>query len=233
MKRHFHFVLQHIVAFAQRRWKTKVLSLAFAIIIFYAIRSIISAQHTITVPVVPTPLPAGASVTVIAANPSEVQVTLRGSRAQLNAIQSDALSVEAYSRRTPSQTKEGKARLRFIRPEKDFNVRVLEISPSVVTLTYDTIGDVTMDVAPPELIGQPLSGIAEVDWKQTQVTVRGSMTRLTELKKRNFALPTEPVAVDGTTRDFVKRVKILLPKDIGQAQTTPEEIEVRIRNVLK
>jgi len=227
-----HLIVQRLKEFCQRRWQTKVLSLVFAIIVFYAIRSIISAQHTFTVPVIPRSLP-GAGVTVIAAEPSEVQVTLRGSHAQLNAIRPESLRVEAYTRRTPSQTGTSRARLRLIRPDNDFNVRVLEISPARATLTYDAIGDVTMDVAPPELIGQPLSGVAEVEWVHTQVTVRGSMTRLTELKKRNFALQTEPVTVSGTTRDFVKRVRILLPKDIGQAQTTPEEIEVRVRNTLK
>jgi len=35
--------------------------------------------------------------------------------------------------------------------------------------------------------------------------------------------------VDGFTQSFAKRVKVILPKDIGHVQVSPEDIEVTVR----
>ena len=217
-----------ILPYITKDWKTKIISLFVAIIAFYSIRSVISERKTFIVPVEIVSSSTTTGVIPVASTPAEVRVTLRGTREQLQDIR------PAELRATPRIRPQGgvgsqNAKVRLAGVGKEFKIRVSEIDPPEVKVKFDILDDVTLDVEIPQLRGTPLAGTAVVEWPATQqVVVRGALTPLTELKNRQIKLPTEEINVDGFTQSFVKRVKVILPKDIGQVQVSPEDIEVSV-----
>jgi len=106
--------------------------------------------------------------------------------------------------------------------------RVTGIVPSAAELAFDIEGDVALSVARPKLRGAPLIGSAEVLWVETNVVVRGPLRQLTTLRDNAVQLATEEIDVDGRVQSFSRRVKILLPKDIGNVRVANDELEVRV-----
>jgi len=218
--------------YVTKDWKTKVVSLLVAIIAFYSIRSMISDRSVFIIPVEVVSPSAVTGVTPVAAMPAEVRVTLRGTRAQLQGVRRTDLKALAKPRGRSSSQGIGSqfAAVSLTTPGKEFKLRVLEIDPPEVKVKFDTLRDVTLEVERPALVGKPLAGTAVVEWpKAQQVVVRGALMPLMELKKHQVKLPTEEINVEGLTQSFVKRVKVMLPKDIGKVQVSPEDIEVRVR----
>ena len=221
--------ISKIAPYVTRHWRTKIVSLILAAAVFYSIRSMISDQRTFIVPVEMVSTLMATDVTSVAAIPAEVRVTLRGPRAQLHEIRPEELKALATPRVRSTGVGLHDASVHLAKPGKELKLRVLQIEPSEVKVKFDTLGNVTLDVECPQLKGIPLAGEATVEWPKTpQVVVRGALTPLKELQRHSVKLQTEEIAVEGLTQSFTKRVKVMLPKDIGPVQVTPEDIEVKV-----
>jgi autonomous glycyl radical cofactor GrcA len=212
---------------AMRDGRTKVMALVVAAIAFHSIRNVISEERYFRARILPE-MPQDAGVTVVNADPGEARVTLRGSRDQLNAIREEELVIKASPERSTSGSGSEYVALRPARIEGHRQTRVLNIEPSTVRLAFDVEGDVRLSVARPKLKGTPLIGNAEVVWAETNVVVRGPLNQLTTLRDNAVQLATEEIDVDGRVQSFSRRVKIILPKDIGNVRVGKDEVEVRV-----
>lgn len=218
---------QWLLTSARRDGRTKLMAAVVALVAFQIIRTNISEMETFRVRVVANQ-PHDGGFTVVKVEPSDVSVTLRGSRDQLRVLREDAMSVTVQARQIPANGGSETISLRRAQVEGIGYARVDSLEPSHVQLDYEIEGNVRLAVARPLLVGTPLVGTAEIGWTETNVVVRGPLTQLRTLYDNAVPLATEKIDVDGRVQSFTRRVRILPPPDIGNVSVTPSEIDVRV-----
>jgi YbbR domain-containing protein len=108
-----------------------------------------------------------------------------------------------------------------------FGVRVVKISPAIITLNFERTQQKSVPIRP-RLLGRPAPGheVAEVEAKPSEVQVLGPKSRVNDVESAY----TEPVSVDGARSDVVERVAIGIEDPLLRIQGTPRvEVTVRVR----
>lgn len=204
-------------------WALKVLALILAIISYQSIKDTISFEVPLEIPV---EVIVEKGIAILDQNPRSVEVTFQGSREDLRQLSHGQIKAVL----NPKATNPAGSELVTIKG-KDIvgasGVRVINIRPKEVLLTFDREAEKKAAVAKPKVKGVPLAGKVELDYEPKVVTIRGPKRRLDE----KSILDTEPVDVDGRVQSFVKKVRILPPADAMVSKIDPAEVEVKVNIV--
>jgi YbbR domain-containing protein len=110
-----------------------------------------------------------------------------------------------------------------------FGVRVVKITPSIITMEFERTLLKTVPIRP-RLLGRPAAGyeVGEVAADPPEVRVAGPRSRVQDLESAY----TEPVSVEGASADVVALVNIGLDDPVLRIQGSPRvRATVRIREV--
>ncbi|HET9316055.1 MAG TPA: CdaR family protein [Vicinamibacteria bacterium] len=110
-----------------------------------------------------------------------------------------------------------------------FGVRVVKISPAIITLNFERTQQKSVPIRP-RMLGRPAAGfeIAEVTALPAEVQVLGPKSRVNDVESAY----TEPISVDGARSDVIERVAIGIEDPLLRIQGTPRvEVTARVREV--
>src|SRR5262245_19675006 len=110
-----------------------------------------------------------------------------------------------------------------------FGVRVVKISPAIITLNFERTQQKVVPIRP-RILGRPAAGheVAEVTSQPAEVQVLGPKSRVNDVESAY----TEPISVDGARSDVVERVAIGIEDPLLRIQGTPRvEVTARVREV--
>ena len=110
-----------------------------------------------------------------------------------------------------------------------FGVRVVKITPSIITMGFERTSTKTVPIRP-RLLGRPAPGyeVAEVAAEPAEVRVSGPRTRVQETESAY----TEPVSLDGASSTVVDTVNLGLDDPVLRIQGSPRvRVTARIREV--
>jgi YbbR domain-containing protein len=110
-----------------------------------------------------------------------------------------------------------------------FGVRVVKITPSIITMGFERTMQKTVPIRP-RLLGRPGAGfeVAEVTAEPGEVRVAGPKSRVQEMESAY----TEPVSVDGASSTVVETVNLGLDDPVLRIQGSPRvRVTARIREV--
>jgi YbbR domain-containing protein len=110
-----------------------------------------------------------------------------------------------------------------------FGVRVVKISPAIITLNFERTQQKSVPIRP-RMLGRPAAGyeVAEVTSQPAEVQVLGPKSRVNDVESAY----TEPISVDGARSDVVERVAIGIEDPLLRIQGTPRvEVTARVREV--
>lgn len=110
-----------------------------------------------------------------------------------------------------------------------FGVRVVKITPSIITMDFERTLLKTVPIRP-RLLGRPSAGyeVAEVTAEPAEVRVSGPKSRVQEMESAY----TEPVSVEGASSTVVEIVNLGLDDPVLRIQGSPRvRVTARIREV--
>ncbi|HVR72090.1 MAG TPA: CdaR family protein [Vicinamibacteria bacterium] len=110
-----------------------------------------------------------------------------------------------------------------------FGVRVVKITPSIITMGFERTLQKTVPIRP-RLLGRPGAGfeVAEVTAEPAEVRVAGPRSRVQEMESAY----TEPVSVEGATSTVVETVNLGLDDPVLRIQGSPRvRVTARVREV--
>lgn len=208
-------------------WPWKAMALFVATIIYLMVRSRISHVQTVTVPVEVEREP---GIAVLTVEPLSVQVTFRGAAANIQQLSTRDLKAIVRPHVTAH---DGVERV----PVSGHNIhgrgtlRIVDLDPQFVRITYDRQGQVAFPVAEPLIEGKPLRGRVQVEFSPRTAVVTGARRHLDQSITNGVQLQTEPVDVEGRVQGFTKRLRILPPDGVWLTQIQPPEVTAKINIV--
>lgn len=110
-----------------------------------------------------------------------------------------------------------------------FGVRVVQVTPSLLTLSFERTLHKTVPVQP-RLVGRPAEGyeVATIVCQPPEVPLAGPRSRIDEAENAF----TEPVSLDGARSDVVQRVNVGVADPSLRVQASPlVQVQVGIREV--
>lgn len=216
------------IVFVNNGW-WKLLSLVISVLVYFSIRSDISHLRTLPIPVEVEYDASQGGAAIESVEPRSVQVTLRGSYADVNQVA--ASSVQCVVRpklKMNSMTDAVEMTIRHSNLRGVHNVRVTKIDPDVAVVKFDVPMSLQLAVAPPEIIGKA-RGRVELVYDQTNAVVSGSRRLLSPLDSTKVRVQPETIDVDGRSQTFSTRVKLYPPGDPTSVVVDPSEIVVNVR----
>ncbi len=207
----------------------KLTSIALSIMLFSLVHSDVDAQRSIYLDVVALLPPPSSGKMLISELPAQVKVTLRGSRSKLNGLSRDQLlPLQLDLRQVPSGNY-------YIDPHSldlGSNIQVVEITPSVVPLTWAVAAQKRVPVQV-ELEGELDSGFSlrgEAQAEPATITLRGPEKRLQSLD----TVSTDPVSLVGLgLGTHRRRVSLMaLPDHVAYVEDTSVEVKLTVVPVL-
>lgn len=210
---------------------TKLLSIALAVLVWYAIRDVIGVTRIIRgIPIVVRL--EDPRMTVLSQSDNSADVTFQGSQEDLDQLEEAhvkaQLRIVVYARGESALRQEIVTLLpRNVEGVK--SARAVRInSPSTVRVEFDSIAERQVAVKPLHK-GVPAVGrVASVACSPGYVRVRGPAKRLMALKDENLVVYSESVDLSDASRSFKRAVKVFLPVDTWVAEIEPEEVEVTV-----
>lgn len=184
-----------------RHFGLKLLSVALGALIWLLVSGEQIVERTMRIPLEFTSLPA--ELELVAAPPTLVDVRVRGSSGALSRVASGELvAVVDLRAARPGQ------RLFHLTADDvraPFGIQVVQISPSNVSVSFETSATKVVPVVP-EVDGDPLDGylVGTVTADPPTVTVVGPASAVAQLTRAI----TEPVSVAGVSDEVVEMVNI-------------------------
>ena len=207
--------LRHILL---NNWALKVLALILALISYQSIKDTISFEVSFEVPV---EVDVEEGIAILNQDPRAVDVTFQGSQADLGQLSHGQMKIMLKAT-DPA----GSEIITLKRGDVEgaAGVKVVNIRPKEVHLTFDRESEKRVSIAKPKVRGVPLIGTVEIDYEPKSATIKGPKGKL---DNKNI-LDTEPIDVDGRVQSFTKRVRILPPADAMISTIEPSEVEVTV-----
>jgi hypothetical protein len=203
----------------------KLISLGLAVLLWYVIAGEKTSEMGLSVPVELQNFPQDLELTGEPVNAVEVRL-----RASPGIIQ--RLGPGDISARIDVKGADEGERIVHLTSESirvPFGVRVVKISPAIITLNFERTQQKSVPIRP-RLLGRPAPGheVAEVGASPAEVLVVGPKSRVNDVESAY----TEPVSVDGARSDVVERVAIGIEDPLLRIQGTPRvEVTARIREL--
>jgi len=179
----------------------KAASLAIAVVLWFVIAGEKTSERGLAVPVELQNVPANLEMTGEAVN--TVEVRLRASPGIIHAIGPSEISAQVDL----AGSAEGE-RIVHLSPETirvPFGVRVVKITPSILTLNFERTLQKVVPVRP-RLLGRPAPGreVVEVTSHPAEVRISGPRSRVQEIESAY----TEPVSLEGAAEDVTEAVSV-------------------------
>ncbi|HEX6737795.1 MAG TPA: CdaR family protein [Vicinamibacteria bacterium] len=201
----------------------KAVSLALAVMLWYVIAGEKTSEMGVTVPVELQNVPPELELTGDPVN--AVQVRLRASPGVIQRLGPGDIS----ARIDLHGLEEGE---RIVHLTSDsmrvpFGVKVVKITPAIITLHFERTLTKTVPVRP-RLLGRPAEGqeVAEVTSEPAEVRLAGPKSRVQEVESAF----TEPVSVDGARTTIVDEVTIGLEDPLLRIEGSPRvRVTARVR----
>lgn len=226
-----------MAAAKERRWTRlvttnlglKLLALGLSLLLFSLVHSDVDAQRSMFIDVVALLPPPDAGRMLVSELPTQVKVTLRGSRSRLSDLTRDSFSPIQLDLR------EGTNGYYYFRPDEvdvAGGVHVVEIEPATVPLTWAPTGRKQLAVHPRidgKLEEQHRLGAAATV-KPSTVFVRGPKAVLEELT----TVSTEAISLDGlAVGPHVRRVALApLPKLVTYEGDAFVEVQLDVEPIV-
>lgn len=203
----------------------KLISLGLAVLLWYVIAGEKTSEMGLSVPVELQNFPQDLELTGEPVN--AVEVRLRASPGIIQRLGPGDIS----ARIDVKGASEGE---RIVHLTDDsirvpFGVRVVKISPAIITLNFERTQQKSVPIRP-RLLGRPAAGheVAEVTASPAEVQVIGPKSRVNDVESAY----TEPISVDGARADVTERVAIGIEDPLLRIQGTPRvEVTARVREV--
>ncbi len=203
----------------------KAIALGLSLLLFYLVHSDVDAQRSVDIDVVALLPPPGSGKMLISELPAQVKVTLRGSRSKLSSLSRDDLSPIQLDLR---DTSSGRYYLEAGAIDVGSNVQVVEMSPSIIPLTWATAAEkrVPVEAQYEGELDRGLQIAGEPEIEPSYVTLRGPE----ELLNRMTVTSTEPISlVHLDVGMHLRRVPLEpLPEHIGYLEDTAVEVRLQI-----
>jgi YbbR domain-containing protein len=201
----------------------KAVSLALAVMLWYVIAGEKTSEMGLTVPVELQNVPSELELTGDPVN--AVQVRLRASPGVIQRLGPGDVSAQIDLQ----GLEEGEriVHLTAGSMRAPFGVKVVKITPAIITLHFERTLTKTVPVRP-RLIGRPAEGheVAEMVSEPAEIRLAGPKSRVQEVESAF----TEPVSVDGARTSIVDEVNIGLEDPLLRIEGTPRvRVSVRIR----
>jgi YbbR domain-containing protein len=179
----------------------KAASLAIAVVLWFVIAGEKTSERGLVVPVELQNFPKDLEMTGEAVN--SVEVRLRASPGIIHALGPGEISAQVDL----AGSGEGE-RIVHLTPETirvPFGVRVVKITPSILTLNFERTLQKVVPVRP-RLLGRPATGleVTEVTSEPSEVRISGPKSRVQEVESAF----TEPVSLEGATGDRSESVSV-------------------------
>ena len=216
---------QRLLLWGRENGAMALLALVLALFVYLTILELVSNTTTRTVPVEVEREP---GVALMAVRPAMVQVTFRGALNEFQQLDRADLRMAVKGLRVRSDEGVVRIPLRRGNLRGASGLRVVNIDPPVVEITFDHQGEREFAIAPPQTEGRPFRGHAEVDYTPRTALVRGARLQLDRLHDAGVTLKVDPVNVDGRVQGFTRRVAILPPADAWQPEIAPESVTVKV-----
>jgi YbbR domain-containing protein len=206
----------------------KALALGLSVVLFAVVHSDVDAQRSVYVDVVALLPPPDAGRMLVSEVPAQIRVTLRGSRSKLSELSRDSLGplqIDLRDGRTGYHQIEG-SQLGL-----GTGVRVSEISPSMLTLSWADAAEKRVSVQP-ELRGTLDKGwkLGPVETTPGSVTLRGPEQVLAQIT----TVSTDEVSLLGLRKGRQsRRVELQpLPRFVTYVEGSSVEVAVSVEPVV-
>jgi YbbR domain-containing protein len=205
----------------------KALALALAVLLFSLVHSDVDAQRTVSLDVVALLPPPGSGKMLISELPSQVKVTLRGSRSRLSSLSRDELAPVQVDLR------DANSGYYYLDPraiEVGSNVQVVEITPMMVPLTWAVAAERRIPVRV-QIEGELDKAFtlrpSDIEADPAYVTLRGPEQALHSLS----SVATEPLSLFGLGPGEQRHRLPLapLPQHVTYVEDTAIEVRLRIQ----
>jgi YbbR domain-containing protein len=201
----------------------KLMSLGFAVLLWLLIAGEKTSEMGLTVPVELQNFPRELELTGEPVN--AVEVRLRASPGMIQRIVPGEVSAQVNL----GGVREGEHIVHLTEDSirMPFGVKVVKISPAVLTFRLERTAEKVVPVRP-RLLGRPAEGfeVAEVLSEPSEVRLAGPTSRVDEIE----GAFTEPVSVDGARDSVVQEATIGLADPLLRVLATPRvEVTARVR----
>jgi len=212
-------------------WPWKILSLIIACMVYFSVRDQISNLRVVSVPVDVVFDAASTDVVIESVEPGTVQVTLRGSRSDLDRLNPANMQFSLKPKRKKSSAPQDETetlRLESSLLRNARNVRVVKIEPTEdVLVRFDVPMELLLPIAKPTLTGNA-RGQVTLSYDTTNAVVTGSRRLIATLVLSKEHVQTAPIDIEGRTQSFQTRVALTPPGDPIRLNVTPAEITVNV-----
>lgn len=215
--------------FITHNFALKLIALGLSLMLFSLVHSDVDAQRTIYLDVVALLPPPASGKMLVSPLPAQVKVTMRGSRSKLSSLSRDELAPLQMDLR------DGSARsYHFDAHQLDTggNVRVMEITPPSVTLTWAAASEKRVPVHV-QLDGELERGLAlqgDVETEPGYVTLRGPAPTLAAIT----TVSTEPVSlIDLGLGSHRRRLPLeSAPEYVSYVEDSSVEVRLVVRPIV-
>ncbi len=157
---------------------------------------------------------------------SVAEVMLRGTSTDIHALQASKLRFKLRPRGAAGNRV--KVRLEEYMLHGAGRLRVRDISPREVEVLITHERQITLDVAPPVVVGKPMQGRVEVTYEPRRVEVFGTGNYLDRMVQDGVILQTEPINIEHRTKSFSTNLKIMMPATTAVREIKPGEVRVEV-----
>jgi YbbR domain-containing protein len=203
----------------------KAIALGLSLLLFYLVHSDVDAQRSVYVDVVALLPPPGSGKMLISELPAQVKVTLRGSRSKLSSLSRDELSPIQLDLRDDTS---GHYYLDASALDVGSNVQVVEMSPSMIPLTWATAAEkrVPVEAQYEGELDRGLQIAGEPEIEPSYVTLRGPEQALEKMT----LVSTEPISLLRLENGMhVRKVPLEpLPEHLTYAEDTAVEVRLQV-----
>jgi hypothetical protein len=220
-------VLKKVKLFFKVNWYLKILSILLAAVTFFTVERSTRFEVSYTIPVEIKVEKEG--MAILEQDTRRVEVVFRGTQKDLRELQPENL--KAVIKSSGNVETSEPSRLKIYPKSIDVGrfVKIVDIIPSYVNVTFSEEGTKQVFIAKPNTIGKPFFGVAELEYEPNYTVVTGPEQRLPSLN----ILATEPVDIDGRVASFSKTVKILHPSADWISALSPEYVTVKVNITTK
>lgn len=220
-------IMKSIKIFFTTNWHLKILAVVLASVTFFTIERSTRFEVSYTIPVEVRIEDTG--LAILEQDTRKVKVVFRGTQEDLRKLQLENL--KAVIKPTGTLQTSEPSKLKIYPKNIDIGrfVKIVDIRPSYVNITFSEEGTKQVFIAKPQTVGKPFFGVAELEYSPSYTDVTGPKQRLPSLN----ILATEPVDIDGRVASFSKTVKILHSNADWVSKLEPEYVTVKVNIISK
>ncbi|MDA3799425.1 MAG: CdaR family protein [Kiritimatiellae bacterium] len=220
-------IMKRVKIFFTTNWYLKILAVVLASVTFFTIERSTRFEVSYTIPVEIKIEETG--LAILEQDTRKIEVVFRGTQEDLRKLQPENLRAVIKPTGTLQTSEPSKLKIYPKNIDAGRFVKIVDIIPSYVNITFSEEGTKQVFIAKPQTVGKPFFGVAELEYSPNYTVVTGPEQRLPSLN----ILATEPVDIDGRVASFSKTVKILHANADWISEVNPEYVTVKVNIISK